>query len=93
MEEDPNSLKSRIHNFRLPLSARGRVIAGFFYVTVPLLGGYMLMKLLQPSPEQQRLQIKEYEERARGTPETQAGQLAIQKIFDDIKRNSQDKQK
>ena len=38
------ALKKRIHNFRMPLSPRQRIVVGCFYFFTPIVGGYYVMQ-------------------------------------------------
>ncbi len=49
--EEPDTMKSRIHNFRIPLSPTGRRIMGFIYFAVPLVSGYFLMEWIKARNE------------------------------------------
>ncbi|CAM9679589.1 unnamed protein product, partial [Heterosigma akashiwo] len=37
-------LKTRIHNYRLPLSPAGQKAMGLIYFTIPVVGGYYIMQ-------------------------------------------------
>ena len=37
-------LKERIHNFRIPLSPKGRFVMGCIYCGTPLVAGYMIYR-------------------------------------------------
>ncbi|CAM9667516.1 unnamed protein product [Discosporangium mesarthrocarpum] len=45
------SLKKRIHAFRVPLSPRGQMLMTFVYFSIPLTGGYYWMQWAQGRAE------------------------------------------
>ena len=44
------NLKERIHAFRVPLGPRGRFVMGVIYFCTPVLGGYMLLNMIEDRP-------------------------------------------
>ena len=44
-------LKKRIHNFRIPLSPTGQRIMSLVYLSLPIIGGYLIMQQVQRQSE------------------------------------------
>lgn len=44
--EKHESLKKRIHNFRIPLSPAGQRIMSVIYFSIPVIAGYYIMQVL-----------------------------------------------
>ena len=56
LNERHERIKSRIHNFKMPLSPRGQMVMTLVYFTIPVVGGLYLMQLAN---DQARVNLRE----------------------------------
>ena len=85
-------LKERIHNFRLPLSRRGRIAMNVVYFAIPVIGGHYLMEWAQGRAQVNLTEAGVLPEpgESRGKSRTELQNKAIKRRLGKIKKEIED---